>query len=291
MGSIPDCSAILGQRLRSLVEHAVALLCVTAGTHRHFSVPSIAQRVWVCLPVLLAEYPVSNMRASSVASRSGPCARAARAAPACHAQPKDSCAHSLGRRGALASLLALTAAQHPAHAEAELVTLYGLATPPTSYGGYGGNVKEAPKYKFDYPEGWKQLTVNKVQKGTQGIDCIVQEGRNKQSRAFVVTLARAGEDNKSFKLTDLDSTFQSFVGADYDLQDAVGSADEITSSRREVEGQVFYDYLVPGSDAVYRASITVNGGKVFALFVSSPARTFKSNETTIDKMIESFRTL
>lgn len=110
-------------------------------------------------------------------------------------------------------------------------------------------------------------------------------------QAFVVTLGRAGEDNKSFKLSDLENTFQSFVGADYDLQDAVASADEIVSSRRDVEGQVFYDYLVPGSDAVYRACITVSGGKVFALFVSSPARAFKGNQDTIDKMIASFRTL
>lgn len=107
----------------------------------------------------------------------------------------------------------------------------------------------------------------------------------------MVTLSRAGEDNKSFKLTDLDSTFQSFVGADYDLQDAVATADEIVSSRREVNGQLFYDYLVPGDSAVYRACITVNGGKVFALFVSSPAKAFKGNQATIDKMIESFRTL
>jgi hypothetical protein len=34
----------------------------------------------------------------------------------------------------------------------------------------------------------------------------------------VITLGRAGEDNKSFKLTDLDSTFQGFAGADYALQ-------------------------------------------------------------------------
>ena len=41
-------------------------------------------------------------------------------------------------------------------------------------------------------------------------------------RAFVVTLARAGEDNKSFRLTDLDSTLSGFAGADYDLQVGVG---------------------------------------------------------------------
>jgi hypothetical protein len=37
-------------------------------------------------------------------------------------------------------------------------------------------------------------------------------------RAYVITLGRAGEDNKSFRLTDLDSTFAGFAGADYDLQ-------------------------------------------------------------------------
>lgn len=36
--------------------------------------------------------------------------------------------------------------------------------------------------------------------------------------AFVITLARAGEDNVRFRLTDLDSTFAGFAGADYDLQ-------------------------------------------------------------------------
>lgn len=107
----------------------------------------------------------------------------------------------------------------------------------------------------------------------------------------MIALARAGEDNKSFKLTDLDSTFQSFAGADYDIQDAVATADDITSTKREVEGQAFYDYYVPGADSVYRATITVNGGKVFAMFVSSPARKYKENQETIDKMIESFRTL
>lgn len=110
-------------------------------------------------------------------------------------------------------------------------------------------------------------------------------------QAFVIALARAGEDNKSFRLTDLDSTFNSFAGADYDIQDAVSSADEITSTKRDVAGQPFYDYYVPGSDSVYRATITVSGGKVFAMFVSSPARKYKENESTITTMIESFRTL
>lgn len=37
----------------------------------------------------------------------------------------------------------------------------------------------------------------------------------------MITLGREGEDNKSFRLTDLDSTFAGFAGADYYLQVSV----------------------------------------------------------------------
>lgn len=57
-----------------------------------------------------------------------------------------------------------------------------------------------------------------IEKGTQGIDCRVYNPRNKKQQAFVITLARAGEDNASFRLVDVDSTLAGFAGADYDLQ-------------------------------------------------------------------------
>lgn len=45
-----------------------------------------------------------------------------------------------------------------------------------------------------------------------------RQPRNKLEQAFVVTFGRAGEDNKSFKLTNIESTLAGFAGADYDLQ-------------------------------------------------------------------------
>lgn len=105
------------------------------------------------------------MRALSstpAASRACQCTKQPRLV--CHSSVSD--AHVEASRRALLATLATAAAvsAEPACAEVELTTLYGLATPPTSYGGYGGNVKEAPKYKFLYPASWKELTVNKVQK-------------------------------------------------------------------------------------------------------------------------------
>ncbi len=107
------------------------------------------------------------------------------------------------------------------------------------------------RYTFQYPAKWKTAVINKVQKGTQGIDCMVFNTRGKGARgvhgasftisqflalarhllgadvcphacageqAFVITFGRAGEDNKSFRLNDIDSTLQGFAGADYDMQ-------------------------------------------------------------------------
>lgn len=86
------------------------------------------------------------------------------------------------------------------------------------------------------------------EKGTKGIDGRVVSNKGtkgytgKGQRAFVITLGRAGEDNKSFRLADLDQTFQGFASADYDLQDALAAADNVTQSQREVDGLTFYDY-------------------------------------------------
>ena len=41
--------------------------------------------------------------------------------------------------------------------------------------------------------------------------------RNKAQQIFVITFGRAGEDNKSFRLTNIESTIAGFAGADYDM--------------------------------------------------------------------------
>jgi len=44
----------------------------------------------------------------------------------------------------------------------EFKVFYGMASPPTSYGGYGGNANEKPKYTFEYPKSWKSEQPSKV---------------------------------------------------------------------------------------------------------------------------------
>lgn len=181
----------------------------------------------------------------------------------------------------------------PAFAEAApgFETFFGAASPPTSYGGYGGNADEDAKYTFEYPSGWKASVPNKVEKGTQGIDCRVSNPRNKNQTITVVTFGRAGEDNKSFKLTDIETTVQGFAGADYDLQDAIAMETSRKNGQREFNGEPYYDIQIDSPDVTYLITVTVNYGKVFALFVKSPTRLFAEDEAKLRRIQETFRTL
>jgi hypothetical protein len=159
-------------------------------------------------------------------------------------------------------------------------------------GGYGGNDPNAmPKYKFEYPTGWKSAVPNKVEKGTQGIDCRVFNPRNKNQQIVVITFGRAGEDNKSFRLTDIDTTIAGFAGADYDLQDAISSATEKTTSERDIDGQTYYDVLIDSPDVQYLSTVTVDQGKVYAMFLKCPTKLFKAEEATLRHVVDTFRTI
>ncbi|KAL4531054.1 hypothetical protein Ndes2526B_g04787 [Nannochloris sp. 'desiccata'] len=160
----------------------------------------------------------------------------------------------------LAAAAATTQLQLPAQAQ-DFTIFYGTASPPTSYGGYGGNAEEDAKYKFEYPTGWK----------TQA--------------------PKQGEDNKSFKVTDIDTTIAGFAGADYDLQDALSSATDTIRGTRELDGETYFDIQVDSPDVQYLCSVTVKMGKVFALFVKCPTKSFKQDEEAFRHVVETFRTI
>lgn len=80
--------------------------------------------------------------------------------------------------------------------------------------------------------------------------------RPPDQRAFLITLTRAGEDNARFRLTDLESTLNSFASADYDLQ--VGWGGGVRCWRLAVSGWRFY---------VRMCAYTTGGGVAFPLAV------------------------
>ena len=70
--------------------------------------------------------------------------------------------------------------------------------------------------------------------------------------AYVITFGRAGEDNKKFKLGDVERTLEGFAGADYNLQDALTAATDKKAVKRAGDGPEYYDYEVVGPVRVER---------------------------------------
>ena len=115
--------------------------------------------------------------------------------------------------------------------------------------------------------------------------------RNRTQQITVVTFGRAGEDNKSFRLSDIDTTIAGFAGADYDMQDALTTATQKIKGERDVNGQLYYDIQIDSPDVQYLATVTVDQGKVYALFVKSPTKMFKADESKLRHVVDTFKTI
>lgn len=144
---------------------------------------------------------------------------------------------------------------------------YGEATTSSSYGGYGGNENNFDKFKYFYeiPVGWQPDTVNKTEKSTNGTDSRWVNSKLSAERVYCVSLTgynKLKEDRQSL-LNDL-------ALSDYNLQDALIGADNIEVSEREVDGQTFIDFDLYGFFGAIFASVTVYGGRLYAVFSNVP---------------------
>lgn len=61
--------------------------------------------------------------------------------------------------------------------------------------------------------------------------------------------------------------------------------------RRHITSRSAPPHLHNVQDVTYLSSITVAQGKVYAMFVKSPTRSFKSNEDKYRSIVQSFRLL
>jgi hypothetical protein len=77
------------------------------------------------------------------------------------------------------------------------------------------------------------------------------------------------------------------------FQDALSGATNVNVAERtdEASGVTFYEYDIDSPDYRYLSSIAVKSGKVFALFVRSPARGFAASEKDLRHIQETFKLL
>ncbi|XRB23321.1 PsbP domain-containing protein [Pseudoscourfieldia marina] len=177
----------------------------------------------------------------------------------------------------------------------EFQTVNGFATPPASYGGYGGGAVDGnlvPRYSFLAPKGWKAETITKQQKGYSGVDTLMVDPRDKGNRIYVVTFLREGESNKTFSFTDPTKTLSGLASSDYTLQDAIESADNQDFVKREDDkGRTIYDYDVDSIYGRYLVSMTVDSGRLYALFIKGSAGLFDDTGDQVRTMFEGFKIL
>mmetsp|Transcript_2389 Transcript_2389/g.3997 ORF Transcript_2389/g.3997 Transcript_2389/m.3997 type:complete len:255 (-) Transcript_2389:320-1084(-) len=201
--------------------------------------------------------------------------------------------HKIQRRDvlSLAAAAAIATSAPPVFAEErDTITFYGAANPPASYGGIGGTAPDKARYTFQYPaDEFKELAVSKVEKGANGTDTkFVSTARAKKQQIYVVTLANEGGSG-GFKSMDADRLLEGVSGSDYVFQDALNLG-EITSSKRQVDDDTFFDYTIEGADN-FLMSITTRQGRLFAIFVNSPLKNFKEDRAALEKIRDSFRTI
>lgn len=58
-----------------------------------------------------------------------------------------------------------------------------------------------------------------------------------------------------------------------------------------MNGQLYYDIQIDSPDVQYLATVTVDQGKVYALFVKSPTKMFKSDESKLRHVVDTFKTI
>mmetsp|Transcript_12364 Transcript_12364/g.25981 ORF Transcript_12364/g.25981 Transcript_12364/m.25981 type:complete len:265 (-) Transcript_12364:127-921(-) len=208
------------------------------------------------------------------------------------ASPGSSCKVARREVLSLAAAAAVMKIAPPVFAdeEGEPITFYGAANPPATYGGIGGTAPEMARYTFQYPAGmFKELGVSKIEKGTNGTDTkFVSTARSKKEQVYVVSLANEGAVG-GFKQQDPERLLSSVSGSDYVFQDALNLG-EVTSSKRTVDDDTFYDFVIEGADT-FLVSITTRQGRLFAIFVNAPLKSYKDDKAMLETIQKSFRTL
>ena len=174
--------------------------------------------------------------------------------------------------------------------EADLDVFWGAANPPATYGGTARTTQKFARYSFNYPNGWKEEAINKVEKGTNGTDCRLVGSKRNQEKIYVVVLSRLGEDFKGYKSDDVEKALSGIAVADATLQDVLTSVEDKTFTKRTVDGQTFFDLNLESSPT-YLVTLTNDGaGRYFACFVVASNKAFSEQKETYLKMRDSFRT-
>ncbi|BBN00856.1 hypothetical protein MPTK1_2g02710 [Marchantia polymorpha subsp. ruderalis] len=192
--------------------------------------------------------------------------------------------------GALVLFFMLAGPCRASAAEAADFTLYyGTAASASSYGGYGGNTnkRDSAEYTFEFPTGWKERTISKIEKGTNGTDSEFLNPKHKEEKVYVTYLSGFR------RLAPMDNVLNNLALSDPVLQDILQLADgNITAKdRTDASGQLYYDYEIDSPVAHALISVTCAKNKLYAHFVKAGNSDWTRDQELLRHVHESFSTI
>jgi len=125
--------------------------------------------------------------------------------------------------------------------------------------------------------------LNKTEKSTNGTDSRWSNPKSRGEKVYCTTLTgynRLKEDRQDI-LSDL-------ALSDYNLQDAIVGADSIEVADRDVNGQTYVDYDLYGFFGAIYVSITVYGGRLYAVFSAVPDTLVETDKEQAKRLRNSF---
>lgn len=189
---------------------------------------------------------------------------------------------------AIATILTTSPPSIAAESSSPYNLYYGTAASAANYGGYGGNSnkKDSAEYIYDVPEGWKERLISKVEKGTNGTDSEFYNPKKRTEKEYLTYLSGFRQ------LAPKDAVLNNLALSDVNLQDIIGSADNVSSEEvKDDKGQVYYVYEIDGVGFHSLISVTCANNKLYAHFVNAPTPEWNRDKDVLTHVHKSFKTL
>ncbi|KAK3242394.1 hypothetical protein CYMTET_47918 [Cymbomonas tetramitiformis] len=194
-----------------------------------------------------------------------------------------------------APLFGAAAIQQPpaASAEGDFEVFYGeanpFAKPYSMMQSTGGCKKEIARYSFLYPTSWTEEAVGKIEKESNGTDCLFNSTPRFKQKLYVNSLVMDNFGGEDFSPEKMDGLLANFARIDTLIRDALDESPAIEKKISARNGSTWYDYEITGPQN-YLMSITQRQGRVVGLFITAPPRSFAKDKDMLNQIRDSFTT-
>lgn len=128
--------------------------------------------------------------------------------------------------------------------------------------------------------------ISKVEKGTNGTDSEFYNPKKKTEKEYLTYLSGFRQ------LAPKDAVLNNLALSDVNLQDIIGTADNVSSEEvRDEKGQVYYVYEIDGVGYHSLISVTCANNKLYAHFVNAPTPEWNRDKDVLTHVHKSFKTV